>query len=160
MTEYDGITCSICSICSKPFSEEEWLDRHTDPRNGEDCHAKCCPMCKYEKQKAERKAKREEGKMPLYASKIDKNHKAIRNAARKAGYIWFDLFRCGGGIPDALVLSKAEDSHWVTFEIKTPGKGFTPMEFWFLNQLPSETPHYTITSINDFFAAMNLEDKE
>jgi hypothetical protein len=37
---------TICEICGKPFTEQEWEDRHTDPATGEDCHERCCPMCK------------------------------------------------------------------------------------------------------------------
>lgn len=93
---------------------------------------------------------------PQYASKVDKHHAEIRKAARKVGYKWYDIFRAGDGMPDALVLSKS--NRWITFEIKSKGEGLTPKEFKFMNSLPLEAPHYVIVSINDFLAAMNLED--
>ena len=34
----------ICSICGKPFTDNEWLNRHDD-EDGEDCHERCCPIC-------------------------------------------------------------------------------------------------------------------
>ncbi len=96
---------------------------------------------------------------PQFAfARADKIQKPIREAARKAGYIFIDTFRLGSGFPDAIVLSKSK--RWVTFEIKSKGKGFTPDEIKFLNSLSPDAPHYTITSINDFFAAMILEDRE
>jgi hypothetical protein len=35
-----------CSICGKSFTDKSWDNRHTDPRDGSDCHASCCPTCK------------------------------------------------------------------------------------------------------------------
>lgn len=33
-----------CSVCNKPFTDDEWSDRHTDPRDRvSDCHDYCCP---------------------------------------------------------------------------------------------------------------------
>lgn len=48
MTDYDDVTCSRCL---QPFTAEEWEARHTDPANGEDCHERCCPRCRYEKKR-------------------------------------------------------------------------------------------------------------
>jgi hypothetical protein len=33
-----------CTICDKPFTEEQWDDRHDD-LDGNDVHAECCPVC-------------------------------------------------------------------------------------------------------------------
>ena len=33
-----------CEVCGEPFTEEEWLERHSTP-DGEDCHELCCPEC-------------------------------------------------------------------------------------------------------------------
>lgn len=36
----------VCSVCGKPFTDDEWDNRHTDPRDGlSDCHEGCCPLC-------------------------------------------------------------------------------------------------------------------
>lgn len=41
----DEYEYSNCVICGKPFTDDEWEERHTDPATGEDCHERCCPKC-------------------------------------------------------------------------------------------------------------------
>jgi hypothetical protein len=41
----------------------------------------------------------------FYGKKVDENHKVIREDFRKAGWLWCDLHRLGGGVPDGMVLS-------------------------------------------------------
>lgn len=33
-----------CDICNKPFTEDEWDNRHST-EDGHDCHERCCPVC-------------------------------------------------------------------------------------------------------------------
>ncbi len=47
-----------CSVCGHGFTEIEWQDRHTDPRDGmSDCHNRCCPRCNPKKRSKKAKAK-------------------------------------------------------------------------------------------------------
>ena len=45
--------------------------------------------------------------MPRWDARTDGLHAIIREAVRRAGYTWHDTFRCGGGYPDATVISKS-----------------------------------------------------
>jgi len=60
-----------------------------------------------------------------YARKADGNHGELREAARREGYYWFDLFRLPGAL-DALVVSKSGVLIWV--EVKMPGEKMTAAE--------------------------------
>lgn len=37
----------VCNVCGRPFTDEEWTDRHDGP-DGEDIHAECCAQCNAE----------------------------------------------------------------------------------------------------------------
>jgi len=40
------MTDTLCWVCDKPFTEDEWEDRHTPDDNPlADCHAACCGFC-------------------------------------------------------------------------------------------------------------------
>jgi hypothetical protein len=44
-----------CVICQQEFTENEWLERHTN-HWGDECHAACCQDCPRRKPALERKA--------------------------------------------------------------------------------------------------------
>lgn len=44
MNNDDPRLFTTCGVCSLPFSEREWEDRHSLP-DGEDCHERCCHEC-------------------------------------------------------------------------------------------------------------------
>lgn len=43
--DFVGPMYGECSMCSRPFSAQEWDNRHT-LLDGEDCHEDCCPQCR------------------------------------------------------------------------------------------------------------------
>ena len=41
MSDHDNATCDACG---KPFTKQEWDERHWGPY-GEEWHEACCPVC-------------------------------------------------------------------------------------------------------------------
>lgn len=75
MELYDYATCSICG---KGFTAAQWNDRHTDPRNGEDCHVKCCPNPACVADRAEkRRLKRQNQRQPKPKQPSRKAHRKV-----------------------------------------------------------------------------------
>lgn len=46
MNDAINLVDDTCCVCGKPFTDEEWSERHSHPVGGLDCHDTCCPMCK------------------------------------------------------------------------------------------------------------------
>lgn len=74
--------------------------------------------------------------MPGYAKRIDKNHPAIRELARKMGYKWHDTFRQGP--LDAIICDGPLGTRNVWVEIKDGNLPLTETEQKFWDTWPGE----------------------
>jgi hypothetical protein len=77
-----------------------------------------------------------------WGGKVDSGHAALREYAKRRGFVWVDTSELGNGKPDAFVLSWG--NVWVALEIKTPGKKPNAKQLNFRDLLPRSAPYHVI----------------